>query len=90
MSAVILEPEALLLRYPTVTPPERDVLVRWVRALDARTLVGLLADRRTERQLLALRAREPKLQGGGARLILPFGALLLLAASLAVYAAFVV
>ena len=80
MTAVIFEPEAILLRYPTVTLPERDALVRWVRGMDARTLVGLLADRRTERQLLALRAREPKLQVNEVGLILPFCALLLLAA----------
>lgn len=87
MGTATFEPEALLQRYPTVTPPERDALVQWLRTLDARTLVMLLADRRTERRLLALRAREPELQYGGIRVTVAFGMLLLLA--IAAFAALV-
>lgn len=88
MNAATFEPEALLRRYPRVTPPERDALVKWLRALDARTLVSLLADRGTERQLLAVRAREPELQRGGVRLTVATGVLLVLA--MAAGAAFVI
>lgn len=85
MSPATLEPEALLQRYPTVTPRERDALVQWLRALDARTLVRLLADRRMERQLLALRAREPELQRGGVRSTIGYAILLLAIAACAAF-----
>ncbi len=88
MSNLVFEPEAALLRYPIVSPAERDDLVRWVRLMDSRTLVRLLSDRRTEQQLLALRSREPKLQDIGVRFILILGAPLLLLIFLAAHAAF--
>ena len=61
----IADPHRLLLKYPAVDAAERDALVAWLRSLDARTLVSLLADSRTERRLLAIPSREPELQQGG-------------------------
>lgn len=87
MSTAVFEPKAVPLRYPIVSPAEREALVRWVRALDARTLVGLLADRRTEQQLLAMRSREPALQVSRIRMILYIGPLLILVSFVALQAA---
>jgi hypothetical protein len=65
MSTRTIEPHRLLLRYPAIDPAERITLISWLRSLDARSLVVLLADSRTETKLLAIRKREPELQHGG-------------------------
>ncbi len=62
MDICTTEPQSLLLRYPAVSAAERTKLIEWLRSLDARTLVRLLADGRTESKLLAIRSREPELQ----------------------------
>lgn len=62
-------PQALLNRYPAVDPQERAALVAWVRALRPGALVALLADRKAERKLLELRAREPEMQAENGRML---------------------
>jgi hypothetical protein len=62
MTIRTIEPHGLLLRYPEIDAAERTTLINWLRSLDARTLVSLLADTRTETKLLAIRNREPELQ----------------------------
>ena len=70
MTGRTAEPQNLLLKYPALEAAERDVLVAWLRALDARTLVSLLSDSRTEQKLLAIRRREPELQQGDKDLLI--------------------
>jgi hypothetical protein len=65
MTIRTIEPHRLLLRYPEIDAAERTTLINWLRSLDARTLVRLLADTRTETKLLAVRNREPELQHHG-------------------------
>jgi len=60
-----IEPHRLLLRYPEIDAAERNTLIKWLRSLDARTLVSLLADTHTESKLLAMRNKEPELQHHG-------------------------
>lgn len=78
-------PQALLTRYPAIDPQERAALVAWVRALRPGALVALLADRKAERKLLELRAREPEMQAERGRMLN-----LVLAAALAAGAAVVI
>lgn len=65
MATTYPNPQALLRRYPAVDPNERAALVAWVRALRPTALVTLLADRRAEPKLLAMRANEPELRADG-------------------------
>ena len=62
-------PGALLTRYPAIDPDERAALVAWVRGLRPGALVALLADRKAERKLLEMRAREPEMQAEGGRML---------------------
>jgi len=78
-------PHALLTRYPAIDPHERAALVAWVRGLRPGALVALLADRKAERKLLELRAREPEMQAERGRMLN-----LVLAAALAAGAAVVI
>lgn len=69
MATTYPDPRALLSRYPAVDASERKALVDWVRALRAGSLVALLADRKSERKLLELRAREPELEADGRQIL---------------------
>jgi len=62
-------PQALLSRYPAVDASERKTLVAWVRTLRAAPLVALLADRKSERKFLDLRACEPELEADGRQML---------------------
>lgn len=65
MATTYPNPQALLRGYPAVNPNERAELVAWVRGLRPAALVTLLADRRAETKLLAMRANEPELRADG-------------------------
>ena len=77
MASTYSNPQALLSRYPAVDAGERKALVAWVRALRAGPLVALLADRKSERKLLELRAREPELEADGRQILRTVMALVL-------------
>gem|GEM_PF-4601137 len=62
-------PQALLSRYPAIDARERKALVAWVQTLRAAPLVALLADRKSERKLLDLRACEPELEADGRQML---------------------
>ena len=69
MATTYSNPQALLSRYPAVDASERRALVAWVRTLRAGPLVALLADRKSGRKLLDLRAREPELEADGRQML---------------------
>ena len=77
MATTYSNPKALLSRYPAVDAGERKALVAWVRTLRVGPLVALLADRKSERKLLELRAREPELEADGRQILRTVMALVL-------------